>query len=273
VPEKHLQANLMLANVTGDTGRSFPPFLKGNRTEVTAWVDMLSTIGQKNSQLYEMVVRSPEPRQSGRNVVRELERERSRISRELHAGAGQPLAGIKLNLALLDACSENLPPQGREALARLQQLAEDALDQVRSFSHSLHPPEWQYLTVGDALRRLAESSRTPGRLDVDLEIGKLPVEPSHTAKIALYRCAQESIANLTRHSGATRFKLTLAGDESTVELCVEDNGHGIRKTAATSKGIGLTALREHAAALDGHCHIASDVNGTRITVRLPISED
>src|SRR5665213_3184644 len=180
----------MLAATSGDRDRTVPPFLKGNTagSEMTAWADMLSMIGRKNSQLYEFVGRALRPRAQGTTIVRELERERSRIARELHAGAGQPLAGIQLNLEMLDDCRAELPPRGREALARLRTLAEQALDQVRAVSHSLHPPEWQNLTTGEALRKLVDSSGLATRLEVDLHIEPLPVEPPHTTKIALYRC-------------------------------------------------------------------------------------
>ena len=62
-----------------------------------------------------------------------------------------------------------LPQAGREALARLQMLAEQALEQVRAVSHSLHPPEWQDLTTAEALRNLVESSGFVGRLEVRLK--------------------------------------------------------------------------------------------------------
>src|ERR1700689_1707418 len=164
------------------------------RSEMVAWADMLSRFGQKNSRLYGLVARQYGPgnagyRTSGLTIVRELERERSRIARELHAGAGQPLAGIKLNLEMLDDCAAVLPESGREALARLQTLAEQALQQVRAVSHNLHPPDWQGLTTGDALRYLLQSSGLMGRLEVELDIRPLPQEPSHTVKIAIYRFA------------------------------------------------------------------------------------
>src|ERR1700685_3687653 len=138
-------------------------------TEMAAWGDILSMIGHKNSRLYDLlardaVPRSAGPRNSGRAIVRELERERSRIARELHAGAGQPLAGINLNLEMLDDCAAALPQAGREALARLQTLAEQALQQVRAVSHNLHPPDWQGLTIEDALSSLIQSSGLTGRL-------------------------------------------------------------------------------------------------------------
>jgi signal transduction histidine kinase len=251
---------------------------------MVAWADILSMIGQKNSRLYDLLKRDSLSRHSrsgnsGRTIVRELERERSRIARELHAGAGQPLAGIKLNLEMLDDCAAVLPQTGRDALARMQTLTEQALEQVRAVSHSLHPPDWQGLTVEEALRDLIQSSGLAGRIEVKIDIQPLPAEPSHTVKIAIYRCAQECISNVARHSGATRFALSLmpvAGSSDTpmVELRLEDNGHGFPlEPSSSAKGIGLIAIREHTQALGGICHISSDGNGVRIRVQLPLTAE
>jgi len=243
-----------------------------------AWAEMLSRIGQKNSRLYDVLARdsmagSAGSRTTGRVIVRELERERSRIARELHAGAGQPLAGIKLNLEMLHGCAAVLPQAGREALARLQMLAEQALEQVRAVSHNLHPPDWQALTTEDALRYLIDSSGLIDLLEVEIDIRPLPLEPTHAVKIAIYRCAQECISNVTRHSGATRFYLSLRAQGSMVELRLEDNGHGFPRDPAGGKGIGLVAMREHAMELGGVCDISSDGDGVRIRVQLPFAAD
>ena len=251
---------------------------------MVAWADILSMIGQKNSRLYDLVeresvARRAKSRNSTRTIVSELERERSRIARELHAGAGEPLAGIKLNLEMLDDCSAVLPQAGREALARLQNLAEQALAQVRAFSHNLHPPDWQGLTTGAALHQLIQSSGLPDRLEVKVDIQTLPVEPSQAVKIAIYRCAQECISNVARHSSATRFALSLkplpsAANGPMVELRVEDNGTGFPPVSSVkNKGIGLMAIREHAAALGGRCDILSQPDGVRIRVQLPVSAE
>jgi two-component system NarL family sensor kinase len=267
----------MLADNLGDKNRTVPPFPKGSKDSsgMSAWADMLSMIGQKNSQLYGIVTRDA-PRRAGRPagnaILRELERERSRIARELHAGAGQPLAGMKMNLEMLDDYCVGLPPQGREALARLQTLAQQALEQVRAVSHSLHPPAWQNLTTAEALHNLIELSGLTSRLDVRLNLEPLSVEPPHATKIAIYRCAQECISNITRHSGATRLTISLGARGSMLELRIEDNGSGF-DPAIPGKGIGLQALDEHATALDGTCEVSSDQTGTVVVIKLPLTED
>jgi signal transduction histidine kinase len=238
---------------------------------------MLSMIGEKNGRLYKVLRHKPERRAPRVSVLGELERERARIARELHAGAGQPLAGIKLNLEMLDNCAAGLPPAGREALARLQTLAEQALNQVRSVSHGLHPPEWQGLTTAEAIRYLVQSSGIAARLQVETEIAPLPDEPPHAVKVVLYRCAQECISNVVRHSGATRLSLTLrplpVSFAAMIELRVEDNGCGFPPDTPGRKGIGLTAIREHAESLGGVCDILSNPPGVTVVVRLPLAID
>jgi signal transduction histidine kinase len=245
-------------------------------SEMLAWADMLSRIGRKNSRLFDLLTRASKPRSraglAGVAIIHQLERERSRIARELHAGAGQPLAGIRLNLELLDHYSTGLPEAGRQALGRLQALAEQALEQVRAVSHSLHPPDWQGLTAADALRYLVQSSGLMSSLGVEIDIQPLPVEPAQTTKIALYRCAQECISNVMRHSGATRFTLSLMAVGSRVELRLEDNGHGFLQEPAGRGGIGLVSMREHTVALGGSCGISSTENGVIITVQLPLAD-
>jgi signal transduction histidine kinase len=254
---------------------------------MTAWAEMLSRIGQKNSHLFELVYKdSPahhdsdeagpaegDTRASRALILEELERERSRIARELHAGAGQPLAGIKMNLEMLDDCADRLPPYGREALARLQTLAVQAMDQVRALSHRLYPPDWQLLSIEDAIRRLVVSSGLRDRIQVRLNIAELPVEPAHTTKIALYRCAQECIANVLRHSSASELGVSLLARGESVELRVEDNGEGLSAVAGQEGGIGLRALHEHARTLGGFCKIVSGGSGVTVTVELPLSAE
>ena len=226
----------------------------------------------ETDRVFDVGGRAPVVHRGGRTVLLELERERSRIARELHAGAGQPLAGIKLNVEILNDCAAALPQRGREAIIRLQVLTEQALDQIRAIPRTLHPPAGQCLSIGDVLRALVETNGISDHLDAELDIGDLALEPPHTTKIALYRCAQECISNIARHSGATRFKLTLVGNQAMAELRVQDNGRGFSMDLPGRTGIGLVSIRETAAAIGGDADIVSGPSGTRIVVRVPLAE-
>ena len=103
----------------------------------------------------------------------------------------------------------------RQALESISTLTNRYVEQVRSISKRLHPPEWQRLTLESALRQLWEISGIPQRLGATLQIDPLPAEPDLEVKVLLYRAFQEAISNLARHSHATRID---------AELQVRDTG-------------------------------------------------
>ncbi len=241
-----------------------------------AWAEMLAVVYDKNARLSDLILKRWPPR-SGTALLTELERERSRIARELHAGAGQPLAGIKLHLELLEECATAIPDSPslhsvKITIGRLQTLAEQALSQVRAVSHRLHPPEWQEMTLQRAMESLVESSGLGRSLELTRDLRPLAEEPAHDVKIQMYRCAQECISNITRHSGATEATVSLAGIDGQLVLTIADNGHGF-DTAHRNSGIGLRAIAENAAAMGGSCKITSGAEGTRIIVTVPYAAD
>jgi signal transduction histidine kinase len=209
-----------------------------------------------------------------------IERERERIARELHAGAGQPLSGVQINLEMVEAflhapdadSAARKRPAAEEALLRLRHLAGEASGQVRAVSHRLHPPEWQLLPLADAVRQLIDSSGLRQKFATAIHIGEITTDLDHQTKVALYRCAQECIANVIRHSGASHVKFELLCDGHSVCLRVSDDGKGFLPSAG-GDGLGLSSIRRHAGSLGGECDIESGAAGTRITVRVPLSQE
>ena len=173
-----------------------------------------------------------------------LERERTRIAQELHAGAGQPLAGIKMNLDLLEQSLTQMPLEAQAAMTRLRALADDALEQIRVVSHHLQPPEWQKLTTEAALRTLVRTSGILNRYKTTVRIELPAAELPHRIKVALYRCAQESIANVIRHSEATSLNLSVTAD-------TDRSSFGLRIMAAVWLRANRTILLESGLLVSG----------------------
>ncbi len=241
-----------------------------------AWAEMLAGICDKNTRLSNVLSQKWPPRKSQAPLLAELERERSRIARELHAGAGQPLAGIKIHLEILEECASAIDDFSeidsmRTTIGRLRTLAEQALGQVRAVSHRLHPPAWQEMTLNRALESLVDSSGLTG-LRLTKSLPALDEEPAHSVKVQIYRCAQECISNIVRHSGATEASISLRAEDGNVALTITDNGHGF-DTGAVSGGIGLKAIVENAQSLGGTARITSSAAGTRIVVKIPRAAD
>jgi signal transduction histidine kinase len=214
----------------------------------------------------------------GAAAIRQIERERSRLGRELHTGVGQMLAAISLQL---DAITSELPdPPARvgQSLSRISSLSQEALEEVRALSRNLHPPEWQRLSLKEAVGQLWEVSGIPQRFAASLEFGELPDEVPLELKVMAYRTAQEAFSNIIRHSQARRVEAWLGIREGRLVLRVKDDGVGFdaeRQLSAAphiGSGIGLRSTREQAEALSGEVVVVSGAHGTTLELSAPLAD-
>ncbi len=218
-------------------------------------------------------------RTSGTGALLQVERERQRLARELHAGVGQALTAIRLQLEIIAAHQREASAPVAEALSRISRLVADALEHTRSVSRWLHPPEWQRITLPAAIRQLWENSGVPQRFEASLRVDPLPAEPALGTKILFYRAAQEALSNLVRHSRASRVTMSLEARDGRLVLTVEDDGVGFDATglfsapAGSVTGIGLRAIREQAEALNGTFTVESGLDGTRLERSAPLWEE
>ena len=214
---------------------------------------------------------------SGRRSVLQIDLARQRLGRELHTGLGQMLVAIRAQLEIISAQLPAPPHTVQVAMDRMSSLLREALEEVRSVSRKLHPPEWLRLTLEDALRQLWEMSGIPQRFEAALEISALPHDPPLEIKVLMYRAAQEALSNLIQHSRATRIRMALGEESERLLLTVEDNGVGFDASqqfaapAGVASGIGLRSIREQAASLGGKLVVESGTAGTRLEVSVPFA--
>jgi NarL family two-component system sensor histidine kinase LiaS len=82
---------------------------------------------------------------------------------------------------------------------------------------------------------------------------------------ALFRVAQEALANVSRHSKATLVQMMLTITDEMVTLSVVDNGQGFDTTRQGYLGVGLLSMRERMKALGGDVQVESTPGkGTRV---------
>lgn len=219
-------------------------------------------------------------REAGRRAQRQLELERQRLSRELHTGVGQLLSAMRLQLDLIADQLPEPPDAVSRALDRLGVLVREAIEQVRSVSRRLHPPDWQRLSLEEAIRQLWVLSGIPQKYQASLRIDPIETQPDLPVKILVYRAAQEALSNLVRHSHATRVDAVLDAQDGRLRFTIRDNGVGFDAAALETMqadlaaGIGLRSLRELAATLGAEVRIESASHGTCLTIFAPlVSED
>ncbi|MET7456951.1 sensor domain-containing protein [Streptomyces sp. NPDC005574] len=193
-------------------------------------------------------------------LVDAFEAERRRIERDLHDGAQQRLVALTLALGLarLDAPPGPLADQ----LAKAHDEAGGALAELRELIHGIHP---EVLTDYGLEAAVADAAdRSPVPVDLDLRLpGRLP--PS--VESAAYFAVREALANVARHSAATRARVGAQHDGGRLVLVIGDDGVG---GADPGGGTGLTGLADRVAVLDGTLTLSSPPGGpTLLRVEIP----
>lgn len=276
-------APLAAGSMTPLPGSSVPAGPPGEQTDMETLVNLQNRFIQRYFRLQQMErkllarARAKKPL-GGKKAIEQIELERQRLGRDLHTGVGQMLAATRLQLEIIESQMPQPPAEVKKALDRVSALASQALDQVRSVSRRLHPPEWQRLSLAEAVRQLWELSGLPQKAQTTIYITPGLPEPELEGKILIYRAAQEALSNVARHSKATIVSLALVARGKRLQLTVRDNGVGfdaqamLNAPANLAKGIGLRAIREQAVAMGADFGVRSGPNGTTLEASVPIGE-
>ncbi|MEV6593539.1 sensor histidine kinase [Streptomyces acidicola] len=195
-------------------------------------------------------------------LVDAFEAERRRIERDLHDGAQQRLVALTmaLGLARLDAPPGPLADQ----LARAHEEAGNALAELRELVHGIHPKVLADFGLEAAVGDAADRSPVPVDVDLDLGLsGRLP----RAVEAAAYFVVCEALANVAKHSGASRAEVSGRHEDGRLHLRVSDDGCG---GASADGGSGLTGLADRVSVLDGRLSLSSPPGGpTLLSVEIP----
>lgn len=212
--------------------------------------------------------------------------ERARISRDLHDSVKQQLFAVAMQLGVVlsqvevaDADAEIQDAEHqvewaplREHLMEADTLVSQAQRDLTALIHQWRPIALQEHGLATALRSQATTWSYQHQMKIDLHVPEDGAPLPSAVEEALWHIAQEALANIARHSQATRVCIKLQAAPQAVTLVVEDNGCGFKNGPDTfSDGIGLHSMRERMTELGGSVSIVSSPGaGTRITARCPL---
>ena len=208
-------------------------------------------------------------------LLKVQDEERRRIARELHDSTSPLLTAL---IAKLYAAKQRVDGLPLKLVGEGLSLAEDVSGFIRSVAFLLHPPLLDEVGLLGSLQFYVNgyAARTGIRIETDFprELGRLPDE----VEIALFRVAQECLANVIRHAGTRNVRIRMAHDGVRLSLIVSDSGRGISATtlagleSGADMGIGLRGLRERLRQLGGTIDIRSDAAGTTVEATIPVKE-
>jgi len=204
-----------------------------------------------------------------RRAVQAQEVERRRLARELHDETGQALTSILLGLGAVERAETT--DEAHAAAAELRTLVVETLQDVRRLAVELRPSALDDFGLEPALRRLGQSVREAGGLDVQVEtmLGGERLAPD--VETAVYRIVQEALTNVIKHANAARASIVVTRKPDGVLVMIEDDGRGFDPAASRDGGLGLLGMRERVELLDGTLQVEAEPGqGTTLIVTLPM---
>ena len=203
-------------------------------------------------------------------VITAQEDERRRVAQELHDALGQILTGVALRLKALEdrATTDALA----DDLAGVRSLTEQAIDEVSHIARQLRPPALDRRGLPAALQACVQEVRRSSDIQIHVELEGVGLNERFNPAVetALYRIAQEALANILKHSGAQRAEIVLARAGDELRMAITDDGCGVAG-ALSEEGHGLAGIQERASLLGGRVRLESAPgNGLALEVRVPL---
>ncbi|HOX00736.1 MAG TPA: ATP-binding protein [Candidatus Paceibacterota bacterium] len=203
---------------------------------------------------------------------RAIERERSRLARDLHDDLGGGLTEISMLGSL--ASDPGLDP-GRKS-GFLQQLTERARQLVTTLDAIVWAVNPKYDTVSSLAgyfslyaQRFLGLASLECRLEISDALPGSPVES--TVRHSLFLALKEALNNVVRHARATEVRLRIAVEGGDLIVSVADNGCGLDNAPLAGGMQGLSNMRARMAALGGQCQIHSAPGqGATVSFHLPL---
>lgn len=236
------------------------------------WIEKVITQSQQRAELIEELEAARDELADAHHTAGVMA-ERERMAREIHDTLAQGMTSIVM-LAQTAAVelSRGATDPAAARLAAIEDTARENLAEARALVAAFTPVALSGATLTEVLRRQAERFTAETGVDVqvsldmpDDEVAALP----QGQQVVLLRAAQESLANVRKHAGATRVRITLGMSADGVAIEISDDGSGFEPLAPAS-GYGLAAMRGRVEESGGTVQVDSAPGrGTRVQVLIP----
>jgi signal transduction histidine kinase len=193
------------------------------------------------------------------------EKEKNRISKELHDGVASELAGIQHLLFTIDEKN----PKMNTVVKNISSITTS----VRLLSHNLSTTYIANNTFIDLLIDLKNNYESSNQFSIILNIypNNCFAHLKEADKHHLYRIVQELLNNTTKHANANEILISFVKHKEYLSCIIEDDGVGFTKENKT--GIGLKNITERVVALNGTIQIDSKIKmGTTISIEIPTNQ-
>lgn len=202
-----------------------------------------------------------------------ISRERNRLARELHDTLAHSLSAVSVQLEGVQALWDGEAPRARTMLQSALQNTRSGLTESRRALKALRASPLEEDGLPVAVGNLARATAATGPLALDLRVEPCRVGLHPQQEQLLYRSAQEALANVLQHAGATSVRVRLGCEAGVCTLTVVDDGQGFDLAGVDAEAhFGLRGMRERAEMLGALLRIDSEP-GRGTTVQLSVAPE
>jgi signal transduction histidine kinase len=189
---------------------------------------------------------------------------RNRIARDLHDSVKQQMFALSLQLKTAEKLVGN-----SKAVRHLEigmDIGKSIQAELDNLIHNLTPVGLEERGVEPLVSEYAEKWAEYYNLSLDVSISGRP-EPPVEYGLTAYRIVQESLSNISRHSGADSARLKLNWDDEKMHIVISDNGSGLPMNER--EGNGIRFMKERIVNLGGNIRFNNN-RGCTIEIEIPI---
>jgi signal transduction histidine kinase len=182
--------------------------------------------------------------------------ERARIARELHDVVAHHISMIAVQAETARLTIPGMPAAGARRLSAIGDTARSALTEMRRLLGVLREdadadePDLRPQPGVQQLNALLDEARDASGSGARLILSGTPATLDPGVELAVYRIVQEALTNARRHAPGAAVDVELQYGDGALCLRIRDNGPG-PSAQASAAGLGLSGMRERAAAVGG----------------------
>lgn len=207
------------------------------------------------------------------------EEEKKRISREIHDGPAQALAGIVFQAEICSKVLKKDFDEGLKEIENLKDSVKNTLKEIRNIIYELRPMSIDDIGLVPTIKRLIKNFEKTRAIKIEFTSSPIRKELDKFIELTIFRVIQEILNNIKKHSKASEVKIQLSFGTVFMTLKAEDNGIGfdvkktLNKVKLEGEHFGLIGIYNRIGELMGDIKIESTIDfGTKIYIKIPINK-
>jgi len=197
--------------------------------------------------------------------------ERNRLARDLHDSAKQQAFAAAAQISAARKLLPQDPVAAETHVEEAERLINDLRKELTILIKELRPAALEDKGLASAIRTYAEDWSRQSGIELEVNVQHEHRLPLYVEQM-IFRIVQEALANVARHSQATRAVIWLAYNKQNINCKITDNGIGF-DTEKNPSGFGIRSMQERAKSLGSTITIESALDsGTSISFTVPLGK-